>query len=44
MQLIFRSAGYLQLMLSFVSFLEIYTLLKGTFKTLFMLKCLTPGS
>jgi len=44
MQLIFWFAGYLQLMLSFVSFLEIYTLQKGIFKTLFMLKCLTLGS
>lgn len=37
MQLIFWSAGYLELMLSFVSFLEIYTLQKDIFKTLFML-------
>lgn len=37
MQLIFWSAGYLELMLSLVSFLEIYTLQKDIFKTLFML-------
>lgn len=44
MQLVFWSVGYLQLMLSFVPFLETYMLLQGIFKALFMLKCLAPGS